>query len=144
MTANLTGIALIEGLSTSLDTLCSQAYGSGRQKLVGLQCQRLVYFLFLVNIPVAIMFLFANRILSLIVPDPTTVSLAALYLKILIPSLPGYAMFAAGKRFAQAQGLFHANMYVLLICGPLNAILHWLFVWVNTHSRHISCIQLII
>ena len=132
MTANLTGVALIEGLSTSLDTLCSQAYGSGRKKLVGLQCQRLVCFLGLVNIPVAIVFLFANEILSLVVPDPTTVSLAALYLKVLIPSLPGYILFAAGKRFVQAQGLFHANMYVLLICGPLNALLHWLFVWVSS------------
>ena len=132
MTANLTGVALIEGLSTSLDTLCSQAYGSGRKKLVGLQCQRLVCFLGLVNIPVAIVFLFANEILSIVVPDPTTVSLAALYLKVLIPSLPGYILFAAGKRFVQAQGLFHANMYVLLICGPLNALLHWLFVWVSS------------
>ena len=45
MTANITGYAVYQGLATSLDTLCAQAYGSGRKKLVGLQTQRMVYFL---------------------------------------------------------------------------------------------------
>lgn len=42
MTANITGYAVFQGLATSLDTLCPQAYGSGRKKLVGLQTQRMV------------------------------------------------------------------------------------------------------
>ena len=42
MTANITGYAVFQGLATSLDTLCAQAYGSGRKKLVGLQTQRMV------------------------------------------------------------------------------------------------------
>lgn len=42
MTANITGYAIYHGLATSLDTLCAQAYGSGRKKLVGLQTQRMV------------------------------------------------------------------------------------------------------
>lgn len=42
MTANITGYAIYQGLATSLDTLCAQAYGSGRKKLVGLQMQRMV------------------------------------------------------------------------------------------------------
>ena len=42
MTANITGYAVYQGLATSLDTLCAQAYGSGHIKLVGLQTQRMV------------------------------------------------------------------------------------------------------
>lgn len=42
MTANITGYAVFQGLATSLDTLCAQAYGSGKKKLVGLQTQRMV------------------------------------------------------------------------------------------------------
>jgi MATE family multidrug resistance protein len=42
MTSNITGYAVYQGLATSLDTLCAQAYGSGRKKLVGLQTQRMV------------------------------------------------------------------------------------------------------
>lgn len=44
MSANISGYAIFQGLSTSLDTLCAQAYGSGRKKLVGLQMQRMIYF----------------------------------------------------------------------------------------------------
>ena len=40
MTANITCYAAFYGLATCLDTLCAQAYGSGKKKLVGLQLQR--------------------------------------------------------------------------------------------------------
>ncbi len=55
--------------------------------------------------------------------------LAGLYLKIILIGLPGYACFESAKRYLQAQGLFSASLYVLLICAPLNAFLNWLFVW---------------
>lgn len=42
MTATITGYAVYQGLATSLDTLCAQAYGSGNKQLVGLQTQRMV------------------------------------------------------------------------------------------------------
>lgn len=54
MTANITGYAIYHGLATSLDTLCAQAYGSGKKKLVGLQMQRMVYFLWAITIPIGI------------------------------------------------------------------------------------------
>ena len=54
MTANITGYAIYQGLATSLDTLCAQAYGSGRKKLVGLQMQRMVYFLWMITVPIGI------------------------------------------------------------------------------------------
>ena len=69
MTANITGYAIYQGLATSLDTLCSQAYGSGHKKLVGLQMQRMVYFLLVITLPIAIIWLSAGRILEKIVPE---------------------------------------------------------------------------
>jgi len=129
MTASITGYAVYQGLVTSLDTLCAQAYGSGRRKLVGLHMQRMVYFLWCVTIPIGIIWLSGARILSAIVPEPETARLAGLYLKILLLGAPGYAAFESGKRFVQAQGLFTPTLYVLLIIAPLNAFLHWLFVW---------------
>jgi MATE family multidrug resistance protein len=129
MTANITGYAVYQGLSTSLDTLCAQAFGSGRKTLVGLQLQRMVYFLWLVTIPIGIVWLAGTSILSAIVPEKETARLAGLYLKVILAGAPGYAAFESGKRFVQAQGLFHVNLYVLLICAPLNALMNYLFVW---------------
>jgi MATE family multidrug resistance protein len=129
MTANITGYAVYHGLATSLDTLCAQAYGSGRKKLVGLQLQRMVFFLWTITIPIAALWLAGGRILGAIVPEKETAELAGLYLKVLVFGAPGYALFESAKRYVQAQGRFSATMYVLLICAPLNVFLHWLFVW---------------
>lgn len=129
MTVSITGSAVYQGLATSLDTLCAQAYGSGRKKLVGLQMQRMVFFLWVVTIPIAIIWYFADKILVAIIPETEVALLAARYLKVLIWGAPGYACFESGKRFVQAQGIFTASLYVLLICAPLNAFMNWFFVW---------------
>ena len=130
MTANITGYAVYQGLATSLDTLCAQAYGSGRKTLVGLQTQRMVYFLWTITIPIGIIWLCAENILMKIVPEKDVAVLAGRYLKVVLIGAPGYATFESGKRYLQAQGLFSASLYVLLICAPLNALMNWLFVWV--------------
>lgn len=129
MTANITGYAIYQGLATSLDTLCPQAYGSGKKKLVGLQMQRMVYFLWVVTIPIAIVWLLADKILIAIVPEREVAKLAGLYLKVVLFGAPGYATFEAGKRFVQAQGMFSASLYVLMIVSPCNAFLNWFLVW---------------
>ena len=137
MTASITGYATYQGLVTSLDTLCAQAYGSGREKLVGLQMQRTVLFLWCVTIPIGALWLSSTAILEAIMPDSEkeVAQLAGLYLKILLCGAPSLAAFEAGKRFMQAQGLFAANLYILLFCAPLNAFMSWLFVWVSHFPR---------
>lgn len=129
MTANIFGYAIYQGLATSLDTLCAQAYGSGKKHLVGLQLQRMVYFLWALTVPIGVVWVCSEQILSLIVPEKESARLAGLYLKVLLLGAPGYAAFESGKRFVQAQGLFSATTYVLLIAAPLNAFMNWLFVW---------------
>lgn len=134
MTANITGYALYQGLATSLDTLCAQAYGSGKKQLVGLQMQRMIFFLWTLTIPIGLIWFFADKILMAIVPEKDVAVLAGQYLKVLILGAPGYACFESGKRYVQAQGLFSAALYVLLIGAPLNAFMNWLLVWVCSLS----------
>lgn len=131
MTVSITGNAVYSGLSTSLDTLCAQAYGSGKKKLVGLQMLRMVYFLFMVTIPIAILWYFSEYILAKLVPEKEVAAMAGLYLKIALLGTPGYACFESGKRYLQAQGVFSASLWVLLVCAPLNAFMNWFFVWVR-------------
>ncbi|KAG0642093.1 mate-domain-containing protein [Tuber brumale] len=144
MTANITGYAIFQGLSTSLDTLCAQAYGSGNKALVGLHLQRMIWFLGLVSIPIITAWYFAEPIIYAMVPKPELAVLSGRYLRILTIGAPGFALFEAGKRFTQAQGkhpdsfsflfffhicIFAASTFVLLICAPVNAVLNYLFVW---------------
>ncbi|KAF2995217.1 hypothetical protein E8E13_001859 [Curvularia kusanoi] len=130
MTANITGLAVYEGLATSLDTLCAQAYGSGKKTLVGLHLQRMCLFMLLVTIPIGALWLTSGWILAALVPEKELAHLAGKYLSLLLAGAPGYAIFEAGKRFTQAQGLFNASLFVLLIATPINIILNYLFVFV--------------
>ncbi|KAK1750466.1 putative transporter [Echria macrotheca] len=127
MTASITCYVPVQGLSTCLDTLCSQAYGSGHKHLVGLQAQRMTWLLWLLMIPIAVLWWFSEPILASLVPDADTARLAAMYLRILILGMPGVAAFESGKRFVQSQGLFRATTYTLLIGAPLSFLQNWLF-----------------
>jgi MATE family multidrug resistance protein len=129
MSSAITCMAPFQGLATSLDTLCAQAYGSGHKHLVGLQFQRMVCFLFTLTIPVAVLWWFSEDILRQIVPDPQSAFLAGQYLRVMILSMPGLILFECGKRFVQAQGIFHATTYVLLVAAPFNVFILWLLVW---------------
>jgi multidrug resistance protein, MATE family len=149
MTANITGLAVYEGLATSLDTLCAQAYGSGHKTHVGLHLQRMALFLLLVTIPVGVIWLTSGYILSALVPEKDLALLAGKFLRILLLGAPGYALFEAGKRFVQAQGLFNASLLVLLVCTPINILLNYLFVFqfhwgLNGAALAISISQLLL
>jgi MATE family multidrug resistance protein len=129
MTATITCYAPFQGLATSLDTLCAQAYGSGHKHLVGLQLQRMIYFVWILLIPIVIVWLHADQILATMLPEPRSAELAGQYLRIITLGAPAMVAFEGGKRFVQAQGLFHATTYVLLIVAPINILMNYLLVW---------------
>jgi MATE family multidrug resistance protein len=129
MTASITCYAPMQGLATSLDTLCSQAYGSGHRHLVGLQLQRMTAFLLLAFIPIAVLWMHSDRVLLYLIPQEETARLTARYLRVLIFGGPAFACFEGGKRYVQAQGLFRATTWVLLVVAPFNVFVNWLLVW---------------
>nr|QFR37244.1 MATE transporter [Cyberlindnera americana] len=128
MTFNIT-VSIFNGMATCLDTFCSQAYGAGKHSLVGLHFQRCTAMIFFTAIPVNLIWWFSGSILGLFVPNKELTDLAQLYLRIISLGSPGYIFFETGKRFLQAQGIFHAAQYVLFICTPLNAFLNYVLVW---------------
>ena len=129
MSANITGYAIYQGLATSLDTLCAQAYGSGKSKLVGLQMQRMFYFLLVATIPIGIIWICSPYILRVILTEPAVAEYTGTYLRIILAGAPGFAAFECGKRFVQAQGLFNAGLYVLIFACPFNALMAYVFVY---------------
>ncbi|PCD33486.1 hypothetical protein AU210_009711 [Fusarium oxysporum f. sp. radicis-cucumerinum] len=126
-TINIIGFTIFEGMATALDTLCAQAYGSGRYTGVGMHIQRMIVFMSIVMIPVGAIWLCSHWILPLLVPQRSLALKAASFLRVSLVGLPGYAFFEAGKRFLQAQGEFAPGMVILIICAPVNAFLSWYF-----------------
>lgn len=93
MTANITCLAPFQGLATSLDTLCAQAYGSGHKHLVGLQIQRMTYFLLLLFIPLIALWFKAEDILAVMIPERRSAELAGMYLKVMLLGIPAFIIF---------------------------------------------------
>lgn len=128
-TANITALAVYEGLLTGLDTLCAQAYGAGRPDLVGLHVQRMACLLMLVTIPIGALWIFSPQLLVLIVPEEDLARMAGHFLRATLLGAPGYALFEVGRRFVQAQGLFYGPLLVVLVALPINLFLNWLMVF---------------
>lgn len=128
MTSNIT-LAVFGGIATSLDTLCPQAYGSGRYCSVGVHLQRCIAFSLVVYIPFAFFWFYSEYFLALVVPEKELIALTAKFLRVLILGAPAYILFENLKRFLQAQGIFDAGIYVLAICAPSNVLISYTLVW---------------
>lgn len=135
MTANISGYAIIQGVSTCLDTLCAQSFGRKEYNKVGLHFMRCNYLLLMLFVPMFILWFFLSDmiLLSIVGEDQARLChLAGKYLKILSLGLPGFILFENGKHFLQSQGVFHASTYVLAVCAPINIILNYVLVWDST------------
>ncbi|CAH6720949.1 uncharacterized transporter [[Candida] jaroonii] len=132
MTANISGYAIIQGISTCLDTLCAQSFGRKDYNMVGMHFMRCNYLLLMLFVPIFVLWFFlSNDILVFLIGEDQLkiCHLASTYLKILCMGLPGFILFENAKHYLQSQGVFHASTYVLTICAPINIILNYTLVW---------------
>lgn len=134
MTANISGYAIIQGISTCLDTLCAQSFGKKDYNSVGVHFIRCTYLLLILFIPMAGLWVFGSYPLLIKIigndgENEKMCQLASQYLRILSIGIPGFIMFENGKHYLQSQGIFHASTMILSVCAPMNAILNYLLVW---------------
>lgn len=109
--------------------LAAQAYGAGDKYLVGVHLQRMVCFISLISMPLAVIWWNAEVFLTLVLPHGEVATLASLYMRIMTLRIPAFTFFECGKRYFHAQGLFHAPAYALAIGAYFNAALTSIFVW---------------
>ena len=128
-TFTITGMALIQGFATALDSYCSQAYSSNDFLRVGMYFQRCSLMMLAFLVPMAVLWWFSASVLLVFVDDQQLVIMAQQYLRWNTLATPGLVLFETGKRFLQAQHIFNAGTYVLVLVVPANFVLHWLLVW---------------
>ncbi|CDO95533.1 unnamed protein product [Kluyveromyces dobzhanskii CBS 2104] len=120
--------AIFIGIATCLDTVCPQAFGAGNYQMVGLYFQRGVAISLMFAVPVVAFWYNSEYLLAFLVKDDDIVHIAAVYLRTMILSLPGYILFECGKKYLQAQGDYVTGQNILFVCAPLNILLNYLFV----------------
>ncbi|GMF41151.1 unnamed protein product [[Candida] boidinii] len=125
-------LAIFEGVSTALDTLCPQAYGAGNFHAVGVHFQRCSAFSLTLYIPIMLFLWYSGSLFELLLDDEEVIRLTQLFLRILILGGPPYILFENGKRFLQAQGIFDAGTIILFITAPLNVLMNYVLVYNST------------
>lgn len=129
MTANVTGLSIIHGLVSTLDTMLPGAWTSDQPHLVGLWTQRMTVVVAVTLIPMFAIWFNAESILLLLRQEPEVARLAGIYLKWASLGLPAYAFNCISRRYFQSQGLFDAPTRIIVAVAPINVLLNYLLVW---------------
>ncbi|KAF8322158.1 multidrug/Oligosaccharidyl-lipid/Polysaccharide flippase [Clavulina sp. PMI_390] len=128
MTANVTGLSIMLGFVSALDSLLPQAWTSN-PPLVGLWSQRMGVLMAILLIPISALWFSAEPILLALKQEPEVAHYASLYLRTLSISLPAYAFNCVTRRYLQSQGLMHVPTTIIIAVTPVNIFLNWFLVW---------------
>ncbi|KAF8508260.1 mate-domain-containing protein [Hysterangium stoloniferum] len=129
MTASVTGLTIIQGFVSCLDTLLPGAWTGPHPELVGLWSQRTAVVIFITLIPIFAIWTNTEPILLILKQEPEVARLAGVYLKWLSLGLPAFAFNTTSRRYFQSQGLFTVPTRIMMIIAVLNVLLNYLLVW---------------
>ncbi|KIK58000.1 hypothetical protein GYMLUDRAFT_45564 [Collybiopsis luxurians FD-317 M1] len=129
MTVNVTGLSIIMGFASALDTVLPSAWTSERPELVGLWTQRMTLIVGLTLVPIIALWLNAEAVLLKLNQEPEVAKLAALYLRYMCIGIPAFAFNCVSRRYLQCQGLFSVPTRIIIVVAPINVLLNYLLVW---------------
>ena len=103
LTANLSGLTVVYGLLTAVDTLAPQSFGAGNLAEVGILVQRGIITVFATFIITAIIWYNAEDILLALGQPKDESRLAAVFLRYHFLSVPALALWECSRRFMWSQ-----------------------------------------
>ncbi|KAL5511233.1 ERC1_4 [Sanghuangporus vaninii] len=129
MLAFVTGWCIALGGTTALDTFGSQAFtGGSRASDVSLHFQRCLVVLWVLFIPVGVLWTFIEPVLLVLGQEERLSRDVQSVLRVLIIGAPGYIAFESLKKYLQCQGIMRLSTLALIIVSPINLALNILFV----------------
>eukprot|EP00126_Sphaerothecum_destruens_P012421 Sdes_comp21302_c0_seq1m19944 len=134
MYINVTGMGIGLGLATAMDTLCSQAYGSGNKKMLGVILQRGVLILFAASIPVAASWFWAEEILLMLGQKPVIARMSGDFCINFLPGLFPLFMYEVIKKYLQCQGNVKPCLYIAIVSNLYNVVCNYLLIFVYDYG----------
>ncbi|XP_061374562.1 protein DETOXIFICATION 16-like [Gastrolobium bilobum] len=123
---SVTGISLLLGMASALDTLCGQSYGAKQHRMLGIHMQRAMLVLMIVSIPLAIIWANTRSILIFLGQDPEISAVAGTYAQLMVPCLFAYGLLQCINRFLQTQNI----VFPMMFSSAVTTLLHLLICWV--------------
>uniref|UniRef100_A0A3Q7EZP3 Protein DETOXIFICATION n=1 Tax=Solanum lycopersicum TaxID=4081 RepID=A0A3Q7EZP3_SOLLC len=127
--SNVTGYSVLFGMCSALETLCGQAYGAGQYRKLGTFTYSAIICLFLVCIPVSVLWIFTDKLLILTGQDPSIATEAGKYAIWLIPTLFPYAILQSLVRYLQAQSLIQPMLLSAVVSLCFQVTICWAFIF---------------
>lgn len=130
VTSNVTGSAIVVGMSGALSTLASQANGARDAEALNTSLQQAVMILpIVVCLPVSLLWLFSERIMLTFGQEPALARDASQYLLLLIPSLYCMSLSICVQNWLHAQARTAAMAVVTACMALLHPLWCWLFIY---------------
>uniref|UniRef100_A0A0E0G6N9 Protein DETOXIFICATION n=1 Tax=Oryza nivara TaxID=4536 RepID=A0A0E0G6N9_ORYNI len=128
--ASVTGLSLLLGMASALDTLCGQAFGARQYHLLGVYKQRAMLLLTAVSVPLAVVWFYTGDILVAFGQDADIAAEAGAYARWMIPALFAYGLLQCHVRFLQTQNVV---LPVMASAGAA-ALCHLVVCWALVHA----------
>ncbi|KAI3981113.1 hypothetical protein MKX01_032253 [Papaver californicum] len=106
------GFGIMLGMGSALETLCGQAYGAGKMRMLGIYLQRSWLITLGAAIPLTLVSIFATPLLLLLRQNRDIAELAGTYSIWMIPQLYMYALDVPIQKFLQAQSKVGAMAWI--------------------------------
>eukprot|EP00731_Ephydatia_muelleri_P026095 Em0018g195a len=113
---NVTAMAIIIGMGTAIDTLCSQAFGLKYYKRVGIVLQQGILIVGLSLFPIWALWLNMESLLMLLNQDSCVVKLTSEYIISFGFALPFVMLYVLVSKYLQAQVRKAWGLATLLLC----------------------------
>ncbi|KAH0697354.1 hypothetical protein KY290_015226 [Solanum tuberosum] len=126
---NVTGFSLLSGLVGGLETLCGQAYGAKQYHKLSTYTYTAIISLFLVCLPICVLWFFMDKLLILIGQDHEISIEARKYAIWAIPALFGGAISKPLVRYLQTQSLILPMLLSSLAVLCLHLPISWGFIF---------------
>lgn len=120
----LSGPVLVNGFTTSLDTLCSTAFGAHDLRKVGLYYQRCMIIMLILSIPIMVFWRYPRVVLTAITDDDDFIFLCEQYLGYMPYAAPAIVIFECSKRFLQSQYKFTIPTRINVLALPISIALN--------------------
>lgn len=123
------GISLCFGISSSLDTFCTNSYGAKLYYLMGCYLNRALVIMTLLYIPTALGMFFLKDILYALGQDEQVAIHAGNFIRGMLPGMLFFYWSDSCRRFLQAQGVFVPTIFIVIFTSLLHPL--WVYLFFN-------------
>lgn len=127
---NVTGISLVVGLASGMETLCSQAFGAQHYVLVGVLLQRALVLVGMLCVVLSVSWLGCYPVLIWIGQEEAVAEIASKCVLCLIPGLFGVALFFCLRTYLAMQSIVLPAMYVTSVGSIFSISFNYVLVMV--------------